>query len=109
MKKLFMKISSYEETSGSLLVQVASDETKSQNPEDYPVLAYQPASMFPDITDPQVIKKRIAIATKYTAEQQAIKEQMQNNPERVEAFKAMVGSVEEYNLETDPDFNPAQE
>ena len=104
-----MKISSYEETSGSLLVQVASDETKSQNPEDYPVLAYQPASMFPDITDPQVIKKRIAIATKYTAEQQAIKEQMQNNPERVEAFKTMVGSVEEYNLETDPDFNPAQE
>jgi hypothetical protein len=109
MKKLFMKISGYDEISGSLLVQVASDETKSQNPEDYPILAYQPATMFPGVTNTEVIKKRIAIAAKFTAEQEAIKEQIQSNPEYVNAFKAMVNSTEEYNVETDLDFNSSQE
>jgi hypothetical protein len=106
MKKLFMKIVGYEENSGSLLIRVASDETASQNPDDYGVLAYQPASMFPDITDPVVVKKRIAIAAKYTAEQQKIQENLQNDPQRIEQFKNMIGSISEYNVETDPDFNP---
>jgi hypothetical protein len=106
MKKLYMKICEYEESSGSLIVRFASDETASQNPDDYPAYAYQPASMFPDITDPQVIKKRIAVAGKYMAEQLKIKENLQNDPQRIEQFKAMVTSLNEYNLETDPDFNP---
>lgn len=101
-----MKIVDYDESSGSLLVKVASDETKSQNPDDYGALAYQPASMFPGIVDTQVIKKRIAIAAKYIAEQQAIQEDLQNNPQRIESFRGMIGSLEEYNIETDPDFNP---
>jgi hypothetical protein len=106
MKKLFMKIVAYEEDSGSLLIKVASDETASQNPDDYVTLAYQPATMFPGIEDPLVIKKRLAIAARYTAEQQKIAENLQNDPQRIEQFKNMVGSISEYDVETDPDFNP---
>lgn len=101
-----MKVVGYEESSGSLLVCFASDETKSQNPEDYEKLAYQPASMFPDITDPIQIKKRIAIAGKYIAEQQARKEKLISDKSIVSAYKNMVNSFEEYNIENDPDFNP---
>jgi hypothetical protein len=109
MKKLFMKICDYEESSGSLIVRFASDETKSQNPDDYSAYAYQPANMFPDITDAEIIKKRLAIAGKYLAEQQKIKEDLKNSPQRIEEFKAMINSLNEYNVETDPDFNPPTE
>lgn len=94
-----MKICEYEESSGSLLVRFASDETASQDPDDYPVYAYQPASMFPDITDPQVIKKRIAVAGTYLAEQLKIKETLENDPQRIDQFKAMINSIEEYNVD----------
>jgi hypothetical protein len=106
MKKLYMKICGYEESSGSLLVKFASDETASQNPDDYTAYAYQPASMFPDITDPEIIKKRIAIAGKYLAEQLKIQENLKNDTQRVSIFSSMVNSLSEYNLENDPDFNP---
>jgi hypothetical protein len=109
MKKLYMKIVGYEEVSGSLLIKVASDETKSQNPDDYDALAYQPAFMFPDIVDPQTIKKRIAVSAKYSAEQQALREQLQTDPERTASFQAMVDSLTEYDVENDPDFRPPVE
>ena len=101
-----MKIVGYEEDSGSLLIRVASDETASQNPDDYGTLAYQPAAMFPDVTDPAEVKKRLAIAAKYTAEQQKIQENLQNDPQRIEHFKNMVGSISEFDVENDPYFNP---
>ena len=101
-----MKIVGYEEESGSLLVKVASDETASQNPDDYLTLAYQPAFMFPDISDPEVIKKRIAIASKYSVEQQARKEKMVKNEFIVNSYKNMINLVNEYDIENDPDFNP---
>ena len=106
MKKLFMKICDYEEISGSLIIKFASDTTQSQNPDDYPSYAYQPANMFPGVTDTNIIKKRLAVAGKYMAEQLEIKEKLQNDPQRIEQFKAMVNSLNEYDLETDPDFNP---
>lgn len=101
-----MKIVGYEEASGSLLVKVASDETASQNPDDYPALAYQPSTMFPDVTDPEIVKKRIAVALKYQAERVAANEKAKSDPDRITAYMGMVGSLEEYNVETDPDFNP---
>ena len=106
MKKLFMKICDYEESSGSLIIKFASDETKSQNPDDYPSYAYQPANMFPDVTDVDIIKKRLAIAGKYLVEQQKIKEQLVDDPERTAKFKSIVNSLNEYDVENDPDFNP---
>lgn len=104
-----MKICDFEESSGSLLVRFASDETASQNPDDYPVYAYQPASMFPDIADPEVIKKRIAIAGQYMAEQLKIQENFKKDTQRIAAFRSMVNSINEYDVTTDPDFRPATE
>ena len=101
-----MKICDYEESSGSLIIKFASDETKSQNPDDYPSYAYQPANMFPDVTDVDIIKKRLAIAGKYLVEQQKIKEQLVDDPERTAKFKSIVNSLNEYDVENDPDFNP---
>jgi hypothetical protein len=86
-----MKINGYDETSGSLLISFASDKTKSQNPEDYPSMAFQPQTMFPDVTDPAQIPEKLAAAGLWQAEQQAIKEAFFEDPTKVAAFKAMVG------------------
>ena len=59
MNTLKMKITGYDEESNSLLVAFASDDTASQNPESYPSLAYQPLTMWPDVTDIDILKKNI--------------------------------------------------
>jgi hypothetical protein len=98
MNKLFMKINGYEETSNSLLVSFASDETQSQDPSDYTEYAYQPMTMWPDVTDPTEIKKRIAQSGVVLAEQQKIREAFVSNPAQLDAYKNMVGQTTEYNL-----------
>ena len=98
MIKLFMKIKAYDEASNSLLVSFASDETKSQNPLDYPEYAYQPLTMWPDITNPGEVQKRIAQSGIVLAEQQKIKEAFVSNPTQLDAYKNMVGQTIEYNV-----------
>ena len=98
MNKIKLKINGYDEESDSLLVSFASDETQSQDPATYQSYAYQPMTMWPDITDVNEIKKRLAQAGIYLAEQQKIKEQFKAAPEKVEAYKAMVGQVLEFNV-----------
>lgn len=99
MKKIKIKINGYDEDSNSLLVSFASDETQSQDPSDYQSYAYQPMTMWPDIDDVNEIKKRIAQAGIYLAEQQAIKEKFKADPAKVEAYKALVGNQIEYNID----------
>jgi hypothetical protein len=72
MNTLKMKIVGYDETNHSLLVAFASDTTASQNPADYSALAYQPISMWPDVTDAAEITRRIAVAGIHQAQQQLI-------------------------------------
>lgn len=98
MNLIKLKINGYDEETNSLLVSFASDETKSQNPSDYQSYAYQPMTMWPDINDINEIKKRLAQAGIYLAEQQKIKEQFKADPAKVEAYKAMVGEVLEFNI-----------
>jgi len=98
MNKIKMKINGYDEETNSLLVSFASDETQSQNPNDYQSYAYQPMTMWPDINDINEIKKRLAQAGIYLAEQQKIKEQFKADPAKVEAYKAMVGEILEFNI-----------
>ena len=97
MNILKMKITGYDEISNSLLVSFASDETKSQDPSDYASFAYQPMTMWPDITDPVEIQKRIAMAGIHLVEQQKIKEDFLSNETNATAYKNMVGQVIEYN------------
>jgi hypothetical protein len=93
-----MKIHAFEEQSYSLLVSFASDTTKSQNPDDYPSYAFQPMNMWPDVNDPAEIKKRIAVAGMYHAEQQEREEKFIADPTKVAAYQAMVGSETSYNV-----------
>jgi hypothetical protein len=80
MDKVRMKITGYDETSHSLLVSFASDTTKSQNPADYPSYAFQPLTMWPDVSDVNELKKFVA------------------DPQRVNALKAMVGQTQEFTV-----------
>jgi hypothetical protein len=92
MNMLYMKIHEYDESSHSLIVSFASDATNSQNPDDYPHYAYQPLHMWPDIFDPAEIKKRIAVAGMYHAEQQEREEKFVADPEKVQQYKNMVNT-----------------
>ena len=91
-----MKIVGFDESSYSLLVSYASDETESQDPSNYPAYAYQPMNMWPDINDPEIIKEKMAVAGIYIAQNQAREEQFVADPVKVEQYKSMVGSVVEY-------------
>jgi hypothetical protein len=86
-----MKIHEYQEESMSLIVSFASDETKSQNPDDYPALAFQPISMYPGVTDINEIKKCIATAGIYQTQIQATQEKFQADVAYTEACKNSVG------------------
>lgn len=97
MNILKMKITGYDEISNSLLVSFASDETKSQDPSDYESFAYQPITMWPDITDPLEIQKRIAISGIHLVEQQKIKENFLADESNAFVYKNMVGQTIEFN------------
>lgn len=98
MDKVRMKITGYDEASHSLLVCFASDTTKSQDPADYPSYAFQPMTMWPDVTDPEEIKKRIAVAGMHHAQMQEAKEKFVADPQRVKAFKAMAGQTHDFTV-----------
>ena len=100
MNTLYMKVKAFEEQSHSLLVSFASDTTKSQNPDDYPSYAFQPMNMWPDINDPAEIKKRIAVAGLYHAEQQEREEKFVADPAKVQAYKDMVGQGNSYPVDS---------
>lgn len=98
MKKIKLKIKGYDEDTNSLIVSFASDETQSQNPDDYQSYAYQPMTMWPDIDDVNEITKRIAQAGIYLAEQQSIKEKFKANPSKIAQYKALIGNEVEFNV-----------
>ena len=96
MNTVKMKIIGFEESNHSLIVAFASDTTASSNPADYPALAYQPISMWPDVTDVVELTKRIAVAGMHQAHQQEIQEKFQADPTRIDSLKALVGQEFEY-------------
>jgi hypothetical protein len=96
MQYIKMKVVGFDEHTYSLLCSFASDKTKSHDPADYPAYAYQPMNMWPDISDPEIIKEKIALAGVGITENQVREEQFKADPVKVEQYKAMVGSVVEY-------------
>lgn len=98
MNTLYMKIHAFEEQSYSLIVSFASDTTKSQNPDDYTRYAFQPMNMWPDINDPAEIKKRIAVAGVYHAEQQEREEKFIADAAKVQSYKDIVGQETTYSV-----------
>jgi hypothetical protein len=105
LKTLKLKITGYDEQTNSLLVSFASDSTKSQNPEDYPSYAYQPMIMWPDVTDPQEVIRRIAASGLYHAEQQALTESFIEDEDRINSLKSLVSQSAQYAID---DLMPSQ-
>lgn len=59
MSKIYMKCKNYDANTNSILVAFASDKTKSQDPEVYGYLNYQPYSMFPDVIEESELKEKL--------------------------------------------------
>ena len=55
-----------------------------------------PSSPWPDVSDPAEIKKRIAIAGIWHAEQQEREEKFVADPAKVAEYRAMVGNENSY-------------
>ena len=60
MNTLKMRITGWDESSKSLLVRFASDETANTDPSAYYDLAFQPHTMFPEATTADPIKTALA-------------------------------------------------
>jgi hypothetical protein len=99
MQTVYMKIHEYEEESKSLIVSFASDTTRYQDPDMYTRYAFQPLRMWPDVDDPEEIKKRIAVSGMYHAEQQEREEKFIDNQENIEKYRNMIGQVSSYSVE----------
>jgi acyl carrier protein phosphodiesterase len=98
MNKVKIKITGYDEASHSLLVSFASDTTKSQDPASYPSYAFQPLTMWPDVTDVNELKRRLAVSGMHHAQMQEAKEKFMADPSRVAALKALVGQAHEFSV-----------
>jgi hypothetical protein len=55
--------------------------------------------MWPDVDDPEEIKKRIAVSGMYHAEQQEREEKFIDNQENIEKYRNMIGQVSSYSVE----------
>lgn len=98
MNTIKFKIKEYDEDSNSIIVSFSSDETATNNPEDYEAFAIQPIEQYPDITDVEILKKRIAEQGLGLAEQAKLAEQARANTDMQAKLKAMVGQTFEYNV-----------
>ena len=98
MDKVKIKITGYDEASHSLMVSFASDTTQSQDPANYPSYAFQPLTMWPDVTDANEIKRRVAMAGIHHAQMQEAKEKFVADAQRVAALKSMVGQTHEFTV-----------
>jgi hypothetical protein len=103
MKKLILKVHRYVPDEQNLIVSFASDETKSQNPEDYPELAFNPFNLWPEVSDMSQIPLLLARAGIYYVEMQAKKEATVYDEKQQEQLKNLAGQTLEYSLtELDP-------
>jgi hypothetical protein len=105
MKKIYIKFYEFHED-GSLIFAVASDETKSQNPDDYSMHCMQPLDQWSDIKDVNEIKKRLVSSMHWHVKKQYERENKVNNPVLVESFKDLIGKTEEYDLLNDLGLQP---
>ena len=98
MNKIKFKIKEYDEDTNSILVSFSSDETATNNPDDYQAVAIQPVSEYPDETDIEVLKKKIAQQGIGMADLYKREEDAANNTTMINKWKALVGQTFEYNV-----------
>jgi len=98
MNKIKYKITRYDEDSNSIMVAFSSDKTATNNPDDYQEFAFQPTEMFPDITDMEELKKKIAEQGIALADIAKKAEDARANTTMINNWKALVGQTFEYNV-----------
>jgi predicted metal-dependent HD superfamily phosphohydrolase len=98
MNNLKFKVKSFDEATNSLVISFASDTTASDDPDQYAAYAFQPLSMWPNVTDIEQLKKCIATAGMHHARIQEAKEKLVIDTERVAALQALVGETFEYTV-----------
>lgn len=98
MNSVKFKVKGYEEGSNSLLISFASDTTDSADPETYTACAFQPLTMWPDITDIEQLKKSIATVGMHHAQMQEAREKFVLDTDRIANLKAMVGQTYEFTV-----------
>ena len=98
MNTIKFKIQSYDENSNSVIVAFSSDTTATNNPDDYSGYAFQPIAEYPDITDIEVLKKKIAEQGIALAEINKKHEDAKANTVMQDKWKALVGQTFEYNI-----------
>jgi hypothetical protein len=98
MNKIKFKIKSYNDEDNSVIISFASDVTATNNPDDYESYAFQPIEMYPDITDMEELKKKIAEQGIALADLEKKKEDAKANTTMQNNWKALVGQTFEYNV-----------
>lgn len=98
MDKIKFKIKEYDADTNSIIVAFSSDETATNNPDDYEAYAFQPIADYPDITDIEDLKKRIAEQGIALAEVHKKHEDAATNTTMQNKWKALVGQTFEYNV-----------
>lgn len=98
MNIIKFKIRGFDEHSGSLLISFASDTTVNGDPEHYETFAFQPLTMWPDVSDKNELLKKIAESGLYHAASQERKEKFTADNSRVNSLKSLVGTTHVYNV-----------
>lgn len=99
--KIYVKFHSYDKKSDSLIVSFASDETESQNPNDYNPVVVQPTLQFPGVTDATELEEKIAILGKEIAHQQKLLEDCNSGKGNTRLCESLVKKGEiNYNLDS---------
>lgn len=99
MTQIYMKCRNYDANTLSIQIAFASDETKSQDPEAYGYLSYQPFSMFPDVTDNDELIKKLVHLGFMATKQQAIQESLVANTTCHSALLDMNNNSYIYNVD----------
>lgn len=109
MNTVTVKVYEYDEKSGSLIAAFASDTTKSNNPDDYERLAYQPATMWPDANTSDEIMTELAKCGIGMCEMCEKVESLEVNEEKQNVLKSLVNTSLTKNVSdllTDPVIDP---
>jgi hypothetical protein len=96
METVKLKIIDFDEVSQSLIVSFASDTTEYSDPVNYQSYAFQPAQLWPDVTDAEEIKFLLAQAGYNLIKQQEKKEMYSKNLLLIESIKNLIGQEAQY-------------
>ena len=98
MNKIKFKVKEYDEETHSIVVAYSSDETATNNPDDYTPYNVQILEANPDVTDIEVMKKKIAEQGIGIADDNKRSEDAAANTSMQTKLRELVGQTFEYNL-----------